>query len=131
MAGPNAQPLRGHRKDGMIVHLEATNTGTAWVVDTAETDNEFWTTTVTDTGVGDNAFNFRLSYGARRATVVGWNLVTTATPLAADGWHVLVTKPILSTGVMQVRTCNANATPALADAPAGARLSVTLSVETL
>lgn len=118
-----------------MVHLEATFTTAAideWTVDTAETDMEFWTTTVTDAGVGDNSFNFKVGYGAKRATVVGWNLFTPgAAPAAADGWHVMVDKPALTTGVLRVKTMNANATPALADPPNLSRISITLALETL
>lgn len=136
MAGPNAQPIRGHRKDQMLVELRATFTAGAWVVDTTNTDTEFWTTTVTDTGTGDNAFNFKLSYGAKRAIVVGFKfLPATLPPTVTDGTYAFISDPVLTTGVMQVRTfghtSNANPTLVAGDPASNSILNVTLALETL
>lgn len=132
MAGPNAQPVRGHRKDQMFVCLRATFGSGAWIVDTTNTDMEFWTETVTDTGAGNNAFNFKVGYGAKRAFIVGAHIKTTAAPSAANGIYPMVTDPVLATGVVQVRVLNDDGTtPAFVDPPDDAVLSLTLCLETL
>lgn len=128
MAGPNAQPVRGHRKDQMIVCLRATMTSGVFVVDTANTDNEFWTATVTDTAPGDNSFNFKLGYGAKRAHVVGYALSNSISS-AGNTVNTDVKVPNVSTGVVQVQFLDQD--DDLADPPEGAVLFLTLCLETL
>lgn len=128
MAGPNAFPVRGHKKDFMFVCLQAVMTSGVFVVDAANTDTSFWNTAVTDTGAGDNSFSFKLSYGARKAHVVGHNL-TNSISSVGNTVNTQVGVPNLSTGLVQVTFVDQDDDNA--DPPEGARLFLTLAVETL
>lgn len=127
---PNAHPLRGLRKDGLLAVLEATSDGTDWTVDSTQTDLPFFSTTVTQLA-GGAVFSFQ-PLGANKKCSCMVSLEEPADDPANTVGHYIFARALNpGAGTVRVLTATFAADPVLTEPSNGARLRLWIYAETL